>query len=101
MAAHPLPRRGQQHPCLRREYQLSLPPSVSRWKRREQWRGKPPLPEEAGVAPTSAEAGTPQRLPIAGNTEEGPITPSCSRSGARSGPDHRSALALRRGLQKR
>lgn len=51
--------------------------------------GKPPLPEEAGVAPTSAEARTPKRLPTTGNTEEGPVTPSCSRSGARSGPDHR------------
>jgi hypothetical protein len=76
MAAQPLPHRGQQHPCLRRGYQPSLPSSLSQWKRHEPCRGKPPLPKEAGVAPTSAEAGTPQRLPTAGNTEEGPLTPS-------------------------
>ena len=50
-----------------------------------------PLPEEAGVAPASAHTGTPQRPPSARNTE--PVTPSCSRFRACSGPDHRSTLA--------
>jgi hypothetical protein len=52
-----------------------------------------PLPEEDGVAPASAHTGTPQRPPSARNTEEGPITPSCSRFRACSGPDHRSTPA--------
>jgi hypothetical protein len=34
-----------------------------------------PLPKEVAVVPAGAPSGSPQRPPVGGNMEEGPITP--------------------------
>jgi hypothetical protein len=39
-----------------------------------------PLPEEAGVTPMGAQAGSPHRSPTVGNTEKGPVTPCLTPS---------------------
>jgi hypothetical protein len=75
LAVRSHPRRGWRRPYPGRGRQLSLPHPCLSGRGGGRGGGSRPLPEEAGVAHAGAEAGTPQRLPAVGNTEEGGVTP--------------------------
>lgn len=93
LAAWPHPRMGQQHPCPGHRRQPSLHPSLPRWKRRGLWRWKSPyLPQEVIGRLWVHRSGPLSDHPLQGIRRRGPSTPPCSRSEARSGPDHRYAL---------